>query len=70
MSFLTIHPGPEEPLGVLVHEMNVTTFHSPGQQHPIGVFNEVYKLVLRPFHNGVLGAFLMTDPNVMVEVIP
>ena len=58
----------EELPGFFIHEVHIAAFHAPGKEDTIGVFDEIYELVLGALDHGVAGLLLNADPALVGAV--
>src|SRR5687768_9784349 len=47
----TVDPTPDEPLRVLVQEVDIATLHAATEKHPIDASHEVDELIFRSLHH-------------------
>src|SRR5207244_3507606 len=64
-----LDPASHESLRVAIHEMNVAALNSAAEENAIGVLYQIYKALPRPFHHGIGGLRLVSDPALTVEIV-
>jgi hypothetical protein len=57
-----LHATPKEIPGVLVHEVNVATFHTASQKNAVSVLYHLRESVTRSFHHSVVGLGFVSLP--------